>query len=88
MTKDEALRLMHQASSRRTICEVHREIYDACDGLFEPEKTEMRDLVIEAFIMAKKMAGKLCEYKSDWDAGFFGLNPDRRADIYKRTARL
>lgn len=86
MTKDEALASMRLASSRRTICEVHREIYDSCGSFSEPARTAIRELVIEAFIMAKKMDGKLREYKSDWSKGFFALNIDRRDDQHRRQA--
>lgn len=87
MTRDEALVFMRRSSSRRTICEVHREIYDACDEMPEVVKTQMRELVLEAFIMAKKMDAKLREYKSDWDDGFFEKNLDRMDDIHKRASR-
>ena len=85
MTRDEALtQLRCKASSFRTICEVHREIYDATEDLAEPVKSQIRDLVITAFIMAKKMDGKLKSYKQDWDAGFYDLNNDRANDRAKR----
>ena len=87
MDRAEALILIRSSSPRRTICEVHREIYDACDEMQEPDKTKIRELVIEAFIMAKKMDGKLREYKSDWSAGFFDKNNDRMDDIHRRSAR-
>jgi hypothetical protein len=79
MTRDEAItQLRCKASSFRTICEVHREIYDATDD------QRIRDLVIDAFIMAKKMDAKLKEYKRDWDAGFYEPNSDRAEDRRKR----
>lgn len=79
MTRDEAItQLRCKASSFRTICEVHREIYDAT------EDQRIRDLVIDAFIMAKKMDAKLKEYKQDWDAGFYEKNNDRASDRKKR----
>lgn len=85
MTRDEAkVQLRCKASSFRTICEVHREMYDVADGLPEPEKTKLIDLVVDAFIMGKKMDGKLKEYKQDWDAGCYDLNSDRAEDRAKR----
>jgi hypothetical protein len=79
MTRDEAItQLRCKASSFRTICEVHREIYDATDD------QRIRDLVIDAFIMGKKMDDKLKSYKQDWDAGFYELNNDRAEDRKKR----
>lgn len=50
----------------RTICEVHREIYENADN---PEK--VRELIEEAVVMAKKMGRKLGEYKRRWDAGMW-----------------
>ena len=81
MTRDEALALMRRSSSWRTICEVHREIYE----LTEPD-SDIRELVIEAFIMGKKMDARLKEYKADWDAGFYDANLDHHADSKRRKA--
>ena len=86
MTRDEALGHMRRASSFRTICEVHREIYDACGHLPEPERSAIRNLVIEAFTMGKKMDAKLRKYKADWDTGFYGPNADHRQDSARRKA--
>lgn len=77
---------MRRASSFRTICEVHREIFDACEGLPPAEKEVIQNLVIEAFIMGKKIDAKLREYKADWDAGFYDKNNDRRVDRQRRSA--
>lgn len=88
MTRDEALvQLRCKASSFRTICEVHREIFDATEATDEPAKSQIRELVIDAFIMGKKMDGKLKEYKNDWDAGFYDLNADRADDRSKRLKK-
>lgn len=78
MTLDEALGQMRRASSFRTICEVHREIYESC------EDAHVRELVLEAFVMAKRMDAKLREYKADWDAGFYEANVDHRQDSKRR----
>jgi hypothetical protein len=86
MTRDEALALMRRASSWRTICEVHREIYDMCGVIQEPARTTLRDLVLEAFVMGKKMDAKLREYKADWDAGFYEPNVDHRQDSKARKS--
>lgn len=83
MNREEALIAMRRASSWRTICEVHREIYDACQAI---GATEISELVLEAFIMGKKMDAKLREYKFDWDDGFYGKNEDHRADSKKRKS--
>lgn len=78
MTKDEALAQMKRASSWRTICEVHREIYESTGD------EKIKELVLEAFILGKKMDAKLREYKSDWDAGLYEKNEDHRADSKRR----
>lgn len=84
MNRDEALASMRRSSSRRTICEVHREIYDACADIVDPARSAIRNLVLEAFVMAKKMDAKLCEYKADWSEGFYGLNENRKDDRLAR----
>lgn len=86
MTPEQAVGHMKRASSFRTICEVHREMFDLCDELSEPQKSAFQNLVIEAFIMGKKMDAKLREYKADWDAGFYELNRDHRQDSARRKA--
>lgn len=85
MTREEAKTLLRcKASSWRTICEVHREIYDATEEMSEPLRKLVRNLVIDAFIMAKKMDTKLKAYKADWDADFYERNADRQYDRLKR----
>lgn len=79
MTKEEALLQMRRTSAWRTICEVHREIYDAS------EDAKVRDLVLEAFVMGKKMEKKLREYKTDWDAGMWETNEDHGQDTEFRS---
>lgn len=86
MTRDEALANMRRSSSFRTICEVHREIFDSCGVLPESIRDHLQDLVIEAFIMGKKMDAKLREYKADWDNGFYEPNVDHHADSKRRKA--
>lgn len=81
MTREEALEQMSHASPWRTICEVHREIYDKCAGL-----PEVQELVLEAFIVGKKMDAKLRAYKADWDEGFYADNKDQPDDRVKRMA--
>lgn len=86
MNKEDALSWMKRASCFRTICEVHREIHDLAGTLAEPTKTAFQDLVLEAFVMGKKMDAKLREYKADWDEGFYGKNENRREDKRRRNA--
>ena len=59
----------------RTICEVHREIYDIVydnmpDG---PAKQDIENKLEEAFLMAKKMNDKLRQYKFDYDDNWWEL---------------
>ena len=86
MTPEEARLAMRRASSWRTICEVHREMFDICETLPDPVKSRIQNLVIEAFIMGKKMDAKLREYCAAWDEGFYAVNTDRREDIQRRRA--
>ncbi len=61
----------------RTICEVHREIYDILDNIDEEEvlECEVKDNIIklleEAYLMAKKMNQKLQQYKYNYDDGWW-----------------
>lgn len=77
---EELLQQLRRSSSFRTICEVHREIYEATTD------ERLRGLVLEAFAMAKKMDAKLREYKADWDAGFYQKNHDHKQDSQRRKA--
>lgn len=56
----------------RTICEVHREIYDLIYELPDSErKNQIEEKVEEAFLMAKKMNAKLRQYKNNYDDGWW-----------------
>jgi|11_taG_2_1085331.scaffolds.fasta_scaffold16247_2 fido (protein-threonine AMPylation protein) len=64
---------MHTVNKDRTICEVHREIYD---GVFEymgegPEREEIELKIEEAFMMAKKMDARLRYYAKNYDDGWW-----------------
>jgi len=75
--------LTSNVSKKRTICEVHREIYDIVQNLSDFNKREqVIDLLEEAFLMAKKMNDKLFEYKKDWDKGFFA--PETQDNISRK----
>jgi hypothetical protein len=88
VNREEAkLSLRCKSSSWRTICEVHREIYDLAEMLPGGERERLQELVIDAFIMAKKMDGKLKSYKQDWDAGFYEANNDRAEDRLRRLKK-
>jgi hypothetical protein len=57
----------------RTICEVHREMYDIMyDNLrLHPKYEELTTKLDEAYQMAKKMDAKLRQYKNNYDAGWW-----------------
>lgn len=57
----------------RTICEVHREIYDLIqENMVDVNaKEEIEKKLEEAFLMAKKMNAKLRQYKHNYDAGWW-----------------
>jgi len=57
----------------RTICEVHREMYDI---VIEKDCVDEKlvQLLQESFVMAKKMDGKLRQYKFGYDEGWWKLN--------------
>jgi hypothetical protein len=65
----------------RTICEVHREIYDLIVANKNiKNKDEIVKLIDEAYIMAKKMNGKLYQYKENYDDGWW---EEQKAEIIK-----
>ena len=85
LTRDEAVRQIRgRVSSWRTICEVHREIYDIAEDLPGSIKEKLQDLVIDSYIMAKKMNEKLRDYKSDWDSGLWVRNDDPKRIIGRK----
>jgi len=52
------------AAKIRTICEVHRDIYDEIESIEDEEKKKILiNLLQEAYGMGKKLALKLFEYK-------------------------
>ena len=65
-----SLKKNKRVANFRTICEVHREIYDILDD-DETIKFEVKEQVIElleeSYLMAKKMNGKLQQYKNNYD---------------------
>lgn len=69
-----SLRKNKRVANFRTICEVHREIYDIleCDKNLDLKvRNKVIDLLEEAYIMAKKMNGKLQQYKKNYDDGWW-----------------
>jgi hypothetical protein len=74
----------YKANRKRTICEVHREMYDI---LIEIENTgEAIKLLQEAFDMAKRMNEKLIEYGFLHER-YSDINPNYKASLKKRTDR-
>ena len=61
--------------SHRTICEVHREMYQLVMQLDDWEmKDALLPLLREAFGYGKKMTNKLRQYSKGYDAGWWKLN--------------
>ena len=58
---------------RRTICEVHREIYDILYDhyLDDPHFQQLVDKLQESYTMAKKMNAKLRQYKYHYDTDWW-----------------
>lgn len=57
----------------RTICEVHREMYDIMYNNLHlnPHYEELTTKLDEAYQMAKKMDAKLRQYKNNYDDGWW-----------------
>ena len=59
---------MSHVSEIRTICEVHREMYDVVESLPDDKnKILLKEKIEDAFVMAKKMNHKLRQYKFNYD---------------------
>lgn len=60
-------------SDKRTICEVHRELYDiAVEHLRgSPQFPAITQKLEEAYLMGKKMNAKLRQYKHNYDDGWW-----------------
>lgn len=57
---------------KRTICEVHRELYDlAHANLTGAVLQAFTDKLEEAYTMGKKMQAKLRQYKGNYDEGWW-----------------
>ena len=88
MTREEAKeQLLGRIAALRNICEVHREIYDATKTLPDVDGQRIRELVVDAYIMGKKMDAKLRSYKADWDIGVFESNKDYCSDQLNRLGK-
>ncbi len=57
---------------KRSICEVHRELYDLVHAnLSGPALEAFTEKLEEAYAMAKKMQAKLRQYKENYDEGWW-----------------
>ncbi len=75
-----------RASKFRTICEVHREIYDILlDANIDSGK--IIDLLEEAYDMGKKMNNKLVQYKKGYDEGWWQKNKNFGESLKRRKER-
>lgn len=65
--------LTHKVKDKRTICEVHREMWDLIDAEIQDEtlKNKLFEKIEEAYVMAKKMNEKLRQYKHNYDDGWW-----------------
>jgi len=61
------------AGNKRSICEVHRELYDLAHAhLRDPYTLQIfTEKLEEAYAMAKKMQAKLRQYKENYDEGWW-----------------
>lgn len=71
---------MRGYNSKRTICEVLREINDLAQDDTKKD-AQIRILVAEAFGMGKRMIKKLLEYNRKVDAGWWKANPGYLAKV-------
>ncbi len=80
-----------------TICEVHRRMLDVLTLRLLPNDPELFDELLPmldtAYVMGKKMAGKLNQYKFQYDQGWWEKQQPEilesiRADREKRVAIL
>jgi len=67
---------LNKPHNKRTICEVHRELYKEIQSLKikRVKKSVLTTKLKEAFAMAKKMNNKLRQYKHNYDDGWWEKN--------------
>ena len=89
MTRKEAEEeITTRVSHRRTICEVFREMWDIVDCIpHEVVRKELKEKIIDGFIMGKKMNAKLIEYKFDTES-LSDRNENFREDYTIRCYRI
>jgi hypothetical protein len=74
-----------RVNKNRTICEVHRQIYDLMVTRYNDD--EICDLLDEAFVMGIKMNNRLVEYKCIFE-NECALNPDKEKIEALRNLRI
>ena len=76
MTRENAeWEIKNRVSHQRTICEVFRELLDIASVIDnENARHDLREKIIDGFIMGKKMNHRLHEYKENWADGMFEPN--------------
>ena len=77
---------MRDVASKRTLCEVLREINDLHQGDGSIDKST-RALLLEAEGMAKKMSHKLYRYSKKWDKGWWKHNREYEARLLRRLGQ-
>jgi len=88
--KKESIRnsVLNTTAKLRTVCEVHREMWDIIDQLEDVDiKKQLRDRIIVAYDMGKRMNAKLKSYKKDWDRDMWEKNLDIVVDRKYRKKR-
>jgi hypothetical protein len=88
-------KLMYSANSHACICETLRTVYDEVYGLPEGEtKERITELLVDAYVMGKKMADRLTYYRVTYKdgTGSEAINLERICGyvdrIKKRRARM
>lgn len=80
----------NRTSKLRTICEVHREIYDKIledKTIKNKTANNMINLLNEAYIMAKKMNNKLRQYKHNYDDDWWQQNRNFKESFKRRNIK-
>lgn len=78
-----------RVSSKITICEVHRELYDRImdSNMDDDLANQLITLLEDAYIMAKKMNNKLVQYKNNWDDEWWENNRNFEKSWKKRMGK-
>jgi len=78
-----------RVSSIRTICEVHREIYDILNKHIKDKQVLKRLIVLleEAYGMGKKMNNRLRMYKYNYDESWWEENKNYGESLKRRKGK-